>query len=87
MWAQSYERSTASTSLLSIQDDIAHRIGAAIGDTRTGAVARAELDRTRNQPATELSPYECVALAYQWELPTNSFGGRAHAAKLRLSAT
>ncbi|RZN12169.1 hypothetical protein CWO91_05255 [Bradyrhizobium genosp. SA-3] len=65
VWAQTFERSTTSTSLLSIQDDIAHHIGAAVGDIRTGAVAKAELERSRAKSATELSSYECVLQGYQ----------------------
>jgi len=65
VWAQSYERPTTSASLLSIQDDIAQHIGAAVGDIRTGAVAKAELERARAKPATELSSYECVLQGYQ----------------------
>jgi adenylate cyclase len=60
VWAQTFERPTASTNLLAIQDDVAQRIGAAVGDKWTGAVATAELERTRNKPATELSSYECA---------------------------
>jgi hypothetical protein len=63
VWAQSYERSTASTSLLSIQDDVAHWIGATIGDTRTGAVARAELDRIRRNADTNLVKHEVGSTA------------------------
>jgi len=65
VWAQSYERPTTSTSLLSIQNDIAQHIGAAVGDIRTGAVAKAELERARAKPAAELSSYECVLQGYQ----------------------
>ncbi|MGO8910358.1 MAG: adenylate/guanylate cyclase domain-containing protein [Bradyrhizobium sp.] len=65
VWAQTYERSTTSISLLSLQNDIAHHIGAAIGDIRTGAIAKAELERARAKPATELSSYECVLQGYQ----------------------
>lgn len=65
VWAQNYERPTASANLLSLQDDIAHHIGAAIGDIRAGAIAKAELERTHTKPATELSSYECVLQAYQ----------------------
>jgi tetratricopeptide (TPR) repeat protein len=64
VWAQSFERPTTSTSLLSIQDDIAQYIGAAVGDIRTGAIARAELEQARVKPATELSSYECVLQGY-----------------------
>lgn len=65
VWAQTYERPTASTSLLAIQDDIAQRIGAAVGDVKTGAVAKAELERTAEKPPNELSSYECVVQSYQ----------------------
>jgi adenylate cyclase len=44
VWAQTFDRPSASTSLLEIQDDIARRIGAAVGDSRTGAVIKAELE-------------------------------------------
>jgi adenylate cyclase len=65
VWAQTFDRPTASTSLLAIQDDIAQHIGATVGDTRTGAVTKAELERTRDKPATELSSYECAITAEQ----------------------
>jgi TolB-like protein/class 3 adenylate cyclase/tetratricopeptide (TPR) repeat protein len=65
VWAQTYERPTGSTSLLAIQDDIAQQIAAAVGDIRTGAVAKAELERTHNLPATELSSYACLLQGYQ----------------------
>ena len=65
VWAQTYERSATSASLLGLQNDIAHHIGAAIGDIRTGAIAKADLERVRAKPATELSSYECVLQGYQ----------------------
>jgi len=64
VWAQTFDRPTASTSLLATQDDVVQRIAATVGD-KHGAVARAELERTRNKPATELSSYECTLLASQ----------------------
>jgi len=65
VWAQTYERSATSASLLGLQNDIAHHMGAAIGDIRTGAIAKADLERVRAKPATELSSYECVLQGYQ----------------------
>lgn len=65
VWAQTYDKPTASMNLLAIQDEISERIGAAVGDNWTGEVARAELDRAQTQAATELTPYECVLYAYQ----------------------
>jgi TolB-like protein/class 3 adenylate cyclase len=65
IWAQTYERPMASTSLLSLQNDIAYHISAAIGDIRTGAIAKADLERARAKPATELSSYECVLQGHQ----------------------
>jgi adenylate cyclase len=65
VWAQTFERPTASASLLAIQDDVAQRISAAVGDMRMGAVTKAELERTRNKPATDLSSYECSLVAKQ----------------------
>jgi adenylate cyclase len=64
VWAQTFEHPTASSNLLTIQDDVAQRIGAAVGDTWTGAIARAELERTPNKPATELSSFECTLTAH-----------------------
>jgi TolB-like protein len=65
VWAQTFERPTGSASLLAIQDDVAQRISAAVGDMRMGAVTKAELERTRNKPATDLSSYECSLVAKQ----------------------
>jgi adenylate cyclase len=65
VWAQTYERPAATASALAIQDEIAGLIGVAVGDIRTGAVARAALERARAKPATELSSYECVLQGYQ----------------------
>jgi class 3 adenylate cyclase/TolB-like protein len=65
VWAQTYERPTTSASLLSIRDDIAQRIGAAVGGLRSGAIAKAEVERTRNEPVADLTSYECVAHAYR----------------------
>jgi TolB-like protein/class 3 adenylate cyclase len=59
LWAQTYERTIASTNLLAVQDDVARQVAAAVGDVATGAVARAEFERARGKPAAELSPYEC----------------------------
>ncbi len=72
VWAQTYKRPTSSTSLVAIQDEIAQLIGAAVGDIRTGAVSRAELERARTKPATELSSYECVLQGYQASTTQNN---------------
>ncbi len=64
LWAQTYERATASTNLLTMQDEISEHIGAAVGGL-TGEVARAELERAQTKAAAELTPYECVLQAYQ----------------------
>ncbi|UPK40602.1 adenylate/guanylate cyclase domain-containing protein [Bradyrhizobium sp. 186] len=86
LWAQTYERSTASASLLSLQNDIAHHIGAAIGDIRTGAIAKAVLERARSKPATELSSYECVLQGYQASA-AQSAAGPMRRARACLEAT
>jgi adenylate cyclase len=65
VWAQVYERSTASASLAAIQDEIAQLVSAGVGDVQTGAIARSELERTRTKSPTELSSYECVVHAIQ----------------------
>jgi adenylate cyclase len=86
LWAQTYERSTASASLLGLQNDIAHHIGAAIGDIRTGAIAKAVLERARAKPATELSSYECVLQGYQASA-AQSAAGPMRRARACLEAT
>ena len=65
VWAQTFERPTASASLLAIQDDVAQRIGASVGDTRMGAVTRTELERSRSKLPSALSSYECSLVAKQ----------------------
>jgi adenylate cyclase len=79
VWAQTFERLTASTSLLAIQDEIAQRIAAAVGDIRSGAVTRAEIERTRGKPATELSSYECLVSAQAVPSPDAEVMRRARA--------
>jgi TolB-like protein/Tfp pilus assembly protein PilF len=86
VWAQTYERPTASTNLMAIQDDIAQRIGAAVGDTWTGAVAAAELERSRPQAATELSSYVCVVQANE-ALAIQTIAERVRRARECLEAT
>jgi adenylate cyclase len=56
LWAENFDQPTTSTNLLAIQDDVAQRIGAAVGDTWAGAIARAELERTRNKPRPQNFP-------------------------------
>ena len=65
VWAQAYERAVGSTSLLAIQNEVARRIGAAIGDPQSGAIARIELERSRSKAPSELSSYECLLQGYQ----------------------
>ena len=65
VWAETFDRPATATSLLAIQDDVAQRIGAAVGDIRSGAVTKAELERTSNKQATELSSYQCVLVGAQ----------------------
>jgi TolB-like protein len=60
VWAQTYERPVAGEHALTAQNDIAQRIASAVGDIRAGAVASAELVRSRTKPADKLSSYECV---------------------------
>ena len=65
VWAETFDRPATATSLLAIQDDVAQRIGAAVGDIRSGAVTKAELERTSNKQVTELSSYQCVLVGAQ----------------------
>lgn len=66
VWAQTYERSVGSASLLTLQNEIARRIGAAIGDPQSGAIARVEADRSKSKPPNELSSYECLLQTLQF---------------------
>jgi TolB-like protein len=66
VWAQTYERAVGSTSLLTIQNEIARRIGAAIGDQQAGAIARVEFERSRSKVPSELSTYECLLQGFQF---------------------
>lgn len=65
VWAQTYERAVGSASLLAIQNEIARRIGAAIGDQRAGAIARVEFERSLSKEPDQLSSYECLLQVYQ----------------------
>jgi len=65
VWAQTYERAVGSTSPLTIQNEIARRIGTALGDQQSGAIARIELERSLTKAPNELSSYECALQAYQ----------------------
>ncbi len=64
LWAHTYEQPIASTSLLTMQDEISEHIGAAVGGF-SGEVAKAELERAQTKDATELTSYECVLQGYQ----------------------
>jgi class 3 adenylate cyclase/TolB-like protein len=66
VWAQTYERAVGSTSLLTLQNEIARRIGTALGDQQSGAIARIELERSLSKAPNELSSYECALQAYQF---------------------
>jgi class 3 adenylate cyclase/TolB-like protein len=63
VWAQTFERAIGPANLLEIQNDVAQRIGAAIGDP-SGAIARSEWERARAKAPGELSPYECMLAAH-----------------------
>ena len=63
VWAQTFEDSAASTSTGEIQDSVAQRISAAVGDTSTGLIASNDLARNRLKSAQALSPFECVVQA------------------------
>ena len=65
VWAQIYERPTASANFGAIQDEVVQLISAAIGDVQTGAIARHELERTQSKSPTELSSYECFVVGIQ----------------------
>jgi TolB-like protein len=86
VWAQTYERAVGSTSPLTIQNEVARRIGSAIGDQQTGAIARTELERSRSKAPSELSSYECLLQGYHY-LSEQSASEAARRARLCLETT
>jgi adenylate cyclase len=60
VWAETYDRFIDQTNSLVVQKDLSQRIGAALGDTWTGVIAKAELRRAKAKPVSELTSYECV---------------------------
>ena len=62
VWSENYERDATSTNLLSIQDELAGKISASLGDW-SGAIAAAELQRSHSKAVTELNAYECMVQA------------------------
>ena len=62
VWSENYGRDSTSTNLLSIQDELAGKISASLGDW-DGAIAAAELQRSRSKAVTELNAYECMVQA------------------------
>jgi len=86
VWAQTYERDVGSTSLLTIQNEVARRIGTAIGDQQTGAIARSILERSRSKVPGELSSYECLLQGYQY-LSDQAASEPARRARLCLDTT
>src|SRR5262249_29880058 len=72
VWAQTYERAVGSTSLLTIQDEVARRIGAAIGNQQAGAIARTEFEQSPSKAPNELSSYQCLLQYYQFHREQSS---------------
>ena len=64
IWSENYEREASATNLLALQDELATKISGSLGNW-TGAIAAAELQRSRSKPVTELSAYECMAQGYE----------------------
>ena len=86
VWAQTYEQAVGSKSLLTIQNEIARRVGAAIGDQQTGAIARVEFERSRSKAPSELSSYECLLEGFHY-LTEQSVSEPARRARLCLETT
>ena len=63
VWSQNYERDATTNNHLGLQEEIAGKISASLGAIN-GAIARAELQRSRSKPIEELSAYECIVQAY-----------------------
>ena len=63
VWSQNYERDATTSNLLGLQEELAGKISASLGAIN-GAIARAELQRSRSKPVEELSAYECIIQAY-----------------------
>jgi class 3 adenylate cyclase/TolB-like protein len=64
-WAQTYERTAGTESPLKIQNEIARLIGLAVGGP-VGAIAKAELERSRSKSPAELSTFECALETFQF---------------------
>ena len=62
LWSQNFERDATTSNLLGLQEEIAGKISASLG-AKTGAIARAELQRSSSKPAEEMSAYECMIQA------------------------
>jgi class 3 adenylate cyclase/TolB-like protein len=64
VWTNTQDRSDPAMNLFAMQRSMAETLGAAIGGW-DGAIAMAELQRTRAVPAAELTSYECLVQAHQ----------------------
>ncbi len=62
LWSQNFERDATTSNLLGLQEEIAGKISASLG-AKTGAIARAELQRSSSKSVEELSAYECMIQA------------------------
>ena len=62
LWSQNFERDATTSNVLGLQEEIAGKISASLG-AKTGAIARAELQRSSSKPVEELSAYECMIQA------------------------
>jgi class 3 adenylate cyclase/TolB-like protein len=60
VWSQNYERDVTASNLLAVQEDLAGKISASLGNW-TGAIAAAELQRSHSKLVAELNAYECMA--------------------------
>jgi adenylate cyclase len=64
LWSQNYEREATVSDLIAIQDEVAAKISASLANW-TGAIASAELQRSRSNAVTELNAYECIVQGYE----------------------
>ncbi len=65
VWSEYYDYSLADTSLMAVQDEVANRIAATLGQPY-GVLMSRELRGLENHPLSALTPYQCVLHSYRY---------------------
>lgn len=63
VWSESFDRRLTPANLFELQDEIASKVGAAIGDATGGAIALRRLEDARARAPAELTAYQCFLAA------------------------